>query len=600
MDANTSLEIQIMNIQIKTKMMNRIIALSVLTLISISAFAQWVSPSESRSFTLTYLSEAAPEVVEKIGSTFIVKQDITISSTDTLLIADSDSCVNVYPEVKIEILGTLFSEERATPFKMFGLTTPEDEYFEVRFDSSAGSVMKKVDIENCRRIFLTNSDVKFSECEFHGFSSHVISYMNCSPAIEHCNFHDNAACAIQSAINTEGSPKILYNRMYNNVLANTNNPQINIGPSANDTILIVGNTIEGLASTMSGGIGISNLYNPNTTLVVVRDNIVKCNRYGFTQNGYRISSWITDNQFIYNNLEVNPNNGGSGISIFGYDATCASTIRRNLITGNLWGITAIYYNNIDLGTEDDPGRNLIYDNANNGVEYALFNNSNSDIEAVGNYWGYDNASDVENVIYHQADSNIYGLVNYLPFNVITPEITSFSFKAADNSSISQDAYGEFLYSANYDTVYVQVNCSSDQGCTYLRPEITAPAGVMVSPSSGELVNFASPVVFTATTPHQTSKDYVVVVDFRTSVLDVRKDGLIEVYPNPVAGGFINIYNRQDSEYRCEIVCQDGRVVGEHEVLPGMNRAAVNHLAPGLYVLRFYIPEGLFEKRIIIK
>ena len=252
--------------------------------------------------------------------------------------------------------------------------------------------------------------------------------MDCSPTIQNSYFPDNQACAIQSALNSDGCPAILNNVLYNNVLSNTNNPQINIGPGTTDTIRIIGNLIEGVASNMSGGIGISNMFSFSqlVTHVLVKDNLVKNNRYGYTQNGSLISSELYDNQFIDNNLEVNPNNGGSGVSIWG-DATCTAKLRRNLITGNLWGVTAIQIPLLDMGTAEDPGHNLLYNNGNGGVEYELYNNSNSSVDAIGNYWGCDNDAAAEDVIFHWNDNTSYGLVNYLPLYVIEPEITGFDF-----------------------------------------------------------------------------------------------------------------------------------------------------------------------------
>ena len=60
-------------------------------------------------------------------------------------------------------------------------------------------------------------------------------------------------------------------------------------------------------------------------------------------------------------------NGGSGISIYGSSTNNKAILRNNLITGNLWGITAIYYHDIDMGTEDDWGYNEIHDNSNGGA-----------------------------------------------------------------------------------------------------------------------------------------------------------------------------------------------------------------------------------------
>ena len=152
-----------------------------------------------------------------------------------------------------------------------------------------------------------------------------------------------------------------------------------------------------------------------STKVVLQNNIIKEGRYGYNQQGHNISSVIIDNQFINNNHEDNPMNGGSGISIYGYSTECKAKIRNNTIIGNLWGITSIYFNEIDLGTRNDWGYNQIHDNGNGGVIYDLYNNSSCDIKAIGNYWGTSDEQEIEDHIVHQLDDPSLGLVNYLPF-----------------------------------------------------------------------------------------------------------------------------------------------------------------------------------------
>jgi hypothetical protein len=171
------------------------------------------------------------------------------------------------------------------------------------------------------------------------------------------------------------------------------------------------------------------------TSAVIRDNTVENNRYGYTQQGSNIYAIIEDNIFRNNNLETNPMNGGSGISIYGSDTTCAAKLRRNVITGNLWGITAINYHNIDMGTEDDFGQNSLYDNQNDGVTYALYNNANSSMTAVGNYWGGNTEEFAESVIFHRPDlGDNYGLVLYTP--IITEEEEGIS----DNKTVAINIY----------------------------------------------------------------------------------------------------------------------------------------------------------------
>ncbi len=386
-------------------------------------FAQWVSPGNGQSYTLESLCTAAPSAVQASTSGhYTISQNLTLSANDTLTLESSAAAVVVNSDVTLTISGSLQTGPRNQKLVFQGDST-DNNYFELRFEDASLNNLSNIHFRYCQGIKLIGSDMTIDSCEFDYFSNHVISYMNCNPIIRDSYFHDNQACAIQSAINADGSPKILNNIFYNNVLANTNNPQINIGPGTTDTIFIIGNRIEGVASTMSGGIGIMNMYNPGVTKVLLKDNIITNNRYGYTQNGYRISAEILDNQFIDNNLEVNPNNGGSGISIYGYDTSCAAKLRRNLITGNLWGVTAIYYHHLDMGTAEDYGYNVLYNNGNGGVDYELYNNANSDMDAVGNYWGHADADSVEDVIFHKPDNDSYGLVTYIPFCVSQPEAT---------------------------------------------------------------------------------------------------------------------------------------------------------------------------------
>ena len=151
------------------------------------------------------------------------------------------------------------------------------------------------------------------------------------------------------------------------------------------------------------------------TKILLKDNIIKNNRYGYNQQGYHLSSTIIGNEFLDNHHEDNPMNGGSGISIYGMDENNKAILRGNTITGNLWGITVINAADVDLGTEDSWGYNQIHDNGNDGVVYDLYNNSTCDIMAVGNNWGTSNDRLIEEHIVHQNDNPSLGLVTFVPF-----------------------------------------------------------------------------------------------------------------------------------------------------------------------------------------
>ena len=561
------------------------------------SLAQWVSPGNGQSYTLESLCSVAPSAVQAISpGCYVISQNLTLSAADLLTLESSAMSVLVNDGVTLTISGSLQTATRSQILVFQGDST-QNNCFEFRFEDALQNSLSKVHFRHCQGIKLINSDITIDSCEFDHFSNHVISYMNCNPIIRDSYFHDNEACAIQSAINSDGCPKIMNNVFYNNVLANTNNPQINIGPGTTDTIFIIGNRIEGVASTMSGGIGISNLSNPGITHVLLKDNVITNNRYGYTQNGYRISSEVYDNQFIDNNLEVNPNNGGSGISIYGYDTTCAAKLRRNLISGNLWGVTAIYYHHLDMGTTEDPGYNVLYNNANGGVDYELYNNANSNMDAVGNYWGCDNDATAEEVIFHQADNPSYGLVNYLPINVIEPEITGFAFYTSNNPSLPSDYIGQF--SSNRDTILFWIGGCIHYDLSNLYPSIDKPFGIKISPSESECQNFHYPVTYTASTPHQTTRDYVVYVDEGGAVSE-NELTKINLAPNPVSQGFFTLENPTEENLNWQIFTSTGQCVMFGEAQPGTNRIATKRLKSGTYFVYIQKDNMFITRKLIVR
>lgn len=406
----------------KHKRMKKLLPLIFLACFSV-CYSQITTPGTGARFTFSnFVNDPSGTVTSPEAGVFTLSQDLTISVNDTLWLDAATQSVNIADSVTLTIAGCVLCEDRTNQLEIIGIQGNNSTFFEWRFEEAASSVLKNLKIATGESIFLNQSSVTFQFCEFSQFNSQVIKYMNCNPIILHCDFHDNRQAAINSGANVTGSPIICYNQFYHNVLDDVNQPQINLGPGTNGRdIIIEGNTIDG-CSPMSGGIAIANLMNIGFTTAVIRDNIVENNRYGYTQQGTNIYAIIEDNTFKNNNLETNPMNGGSGISIYGSDTTCAAKLRRNVITGNLWGITAIYYHNIDMGTADDFGHNSLYDNGNGGVTYALYNNANSSMTAIGNYWGGNTEEFAESVIYHRPDlGDNYGLVLYTPILTEDPE-----------------------------------------------------------------------------------------------------------------------------------------------------------------------------------
>jgi hypothetical protein len=398
--------------------MKKLLLISALLLVfGLTTYAQWVSPGNGTTYTLPDLVNVSNGAVTNTGTVFSFNSDITISANDVLKIDNQVTRIDAVG-VLITINGSMVCTNAAR-VGIYGSMNPNQQ-FSMRFENATDCKLKTLYFSDGCGIKVIESDVDFIDCKFVYFTcdyaNAVIDFMNCNPLIEDCYFLRNEGAAISSPANGQGSPRILNNRLEENVTSNINSPQINLGPGAEDTIYIVGNEIDDdYATHRVGGISVADLMGTGSTKVLLRDNKVINGRYGYNQQGLTISSIIERNQFIDNHFEDNPMNGGSGISIYGMDGNNKAVLRSNIITGNLWGITAINAFDIDLGIEEDWGYNQIYDNGNGGVIYDLYNNSACDIMAVGNNWGTSHASEIEEHIVHQYDNPSYGMVTYIPF-----------------------------------------------------------------------------------------------------------------------------------------------------------------------------------------
>jgi len=375
--------------------------------------AQWTSPGNGTTYTMSELVNITDGVVTFDATNYHIHADLTISQNDVLKI--DNGFQKIYVENALVTINGSMVCENANRVSVMG-----DPSFSMRFENATDCDLKKLYFSDGAGIKLIESDVRFDDVKFVYFTTEychsAIDIFNCNPVIENCYFLLNEGAAIGSPANGQSSPKIL-NCEFDSNVNGANIPQINLGPGSEDTIFVVGNLIDGTyAQFHTGGISIADLMGTGDTKILLKDNIIKNNRYGYNQQGYHLTSTIVGNQFIDNYHEDNPMNGGSGISIYGMDENNKAVIRDNVISGNLWGITVINKADINLGTEDDWGHNQIHGNGNNGVVYDLYDNSNCDIMAVGNYWGTTNEQEIEDHIFHQLDDASLGLVNYIPFS----------------------------------------------------------------------------------------------------------------------------------------------------------------------------------------
>ena len=395
--------------------------------------AQWVSPGNGTTYTLPELVNVTEGVVTNGPDGFLINADLTISTSDVLLIDNQVTRIDA-PGVLITINGTMTCTN-SSRVKLYGA---EDNPFSMRFENASDCRIEMMYLSDGAGIKIIESDVSFNDVKFTYFTrdycNAVIDIFNCDSEIRFCYFMLNQGAAISSPANGQASPQIIDCEFDTNV-DGINSPQINLGPGGQDTIRIVGNEIYTFYATWyGGGISVADLMGVGSTKVLLKDNYIHECRYGYNQQGYNISSVIEDNRFIDNNHEDNPMNGGSGISIYGLTTDNKAILRNNVITGNLWGITAIYFHDIDMGTEEDWGRNEIHDNGNGGVVYDLYNNSSCDLMAIGNDWGTTSLERIEDHIYHQPDDPALGLVTFYPFvGSEGLEETTFDLNAIDLS-----------------------------------------------------------------------------------------------------------------------------------------------------------------------
>lgn len=420
--------------------MKKIVLLLTLLLTITTLNAQWVSTGDGTTYTLTDLAEIGCVHHDYANSVYSIMTDITISATDKLYVNGNDepnSLLFNENDLTLTIKGAMVVEGMEDSHYFIGMPVYA-EHGRIRFeDASDPSHFSRCSFADLSGIQIIGSDVAFENCNILNFNtfyqSSTVSFSNCSPVFTHCSFHDNEGAAISSPANGQGSPQIINCTFENNVTANANQPQINLGPGATDTIRIVGCTIEG-GNNMVGGIAIADLMANGATKVLIQNNYIANGSFGYDQEGIHISSIIKGNQIVNNSYTDNPMINGSGINLYGVDENNKTIIRNNIITGNLWGVTVFSAGDANLGTEDDWGHNQIHDNGNGGVIYDLYNNSPGDIMAVGNDWGTSDPQVIEDHIVHQLDDSSLGLVVFVPFidvDAIGEEETT-TFEVAPN------------------------------------------------------------------------------------------------------------------------------------------------------------------------
>ncbi|MCB0455191.1 MAG: T9SS type A sorting domain-containing protein [Aequorivita sp.] len=417
------------------------IILSTLFIISTFTFAiaqDYTTPNTGVTWTLDDIAAASPTTITISGSEYTLLGNLTIAENDAVII-DSDLTLLIDEAKLITVFGAFTVNSNAVTITALDENNPYDGF---RFEEFSEIDINNATIEHGGGLRVLTETFSIDNCTLTNnvsgaTTSAVIQLSRGMPQITNNIISFNENPAIGSAANSAVSAYIFNNMIEGNNQANSNRPQINLGTTmANEQLQIVQNTIIGDPTIdQAGGIAIANFVGGNVN-VLIDDNIIRGNRYGITILGTNDSAEITNNIIEDNNIQGDPNLGGSGINLNSSAVGPDVIVSGNEIRRNLWGITLQGEATINLGDDaNNPGNNVFAENVNSGEVFALYNNTENPVSAKHNCWieGQQSTPEqVEDVIFHSVDDPTLGEVTFEPFlcgilSVADTEIENFSF-----------------------------------------------------------------------------------------------------------------------------------------------------------------------------
>lgn len=407
-----------------------------------AAFAGYTTPGSGIKWTLDDLVTNSNGSVTFVSGEYFLNDTVKVNATDTLTIL-SNATMKFAASGLLVVRGTLIVNPPSAV--LFTAQNTTAGYFGMRIDTSSTTLLRKLTFEYAVSLKISDCSPTIDSCVIQynnnststTFGNGAIAVFRASPVITNTRFLNNNRAAIQGGANIANAPKIISCYFFNNDITNQNVPQINLGQSGVDTVIIKNNYLL-RGSTNSGGIGFLPI---GDLKAVIEGNVIKNNRYGITiSGGSNINARIAYNEIDSNNTQNNPLLGGSGIAIGGGSATSQqnTVITGNLIRWNLWGVTIQNRAKPNLGNvvnsdTSDDGKNQFIGNTNASTPFIdLYNNTVDTIYAQNNYWGTTIADSVEPRIYHFVDLNTLGPVIFTP-SILPVELVSFTAAAGKNS-----------------------------------------------------------------------------------------------------------------------------------------------------------------------
>lgn len=385
---------------------------------------EFITPGDGKVYSFQALSAISESGVTFSDGTYVVNGLVTIAPEDEFVI-DPGATVSFTNEGELVIKGKA-DLKATTPTRLcafgesttsIGLNVQSEELVEV-----SNLTFDQVGLRSGVKAGMNVSDCAFLNHNGSATSALFLGGDGASFKVENCTFENCQKAAIGGAANFF-CPLIVRNSIFKrNSQANGNVPQLNL--TASKEITIRNCVVEGDTTlTMVGGIGVANWFGTEGFHVSISGCEITNNRYGITTMGVLDVS-IIGNIISNNRFEVNPNNGGSGISLYDPYYKQKAMVTGNLLEKNLWGVTVIGCGDVNFGKTDveatspeyNPGINIFRDNGNNGIPYDLYNNSANTVYAQGNFWSVStqDKESIETVVYHKNDDPSLGEVVFMP------------------------------------------------------------------------------------------------------------------------------------------------------------------------------------------
>lgn len=409
--------------------MKKIVTFLCVAALAASAYAdEFVSAGNGTTYTLDDLSKIASCGVHKVDGAWVLDSTFTISAGDVLKFQNNE-VVKLTDGLVLTIDGTLDCAPADTVLvTRYGESEPKG--FRL-YDDNAKAVLKNARFEYVGiTLGSGNGNIVAQNCTFYQYNGKLstnaclnFSKTGKGNVVDHCSFIESTTSGVGNGANTPVGIKVTNCYFYHNNTGNSNRPQINLTCYGTEDVEISGNTVIGGHYNKVGGIAVNNMLGQAfSNKVVIKNNVVKENRYGITVTG-SLDVDIIDNDIIDNTYESNANNGGSGISLYDSAGKGKIFVKGNYIDTNLWGITIIGKPEVNAGKVEDktaadynPGGNVFKNNGNNGVLYDLYNNGPNTVYAQGNVWNVEtqDSISIEKVVWHKADFANLGQVIFMP------------------------------------------------------------------------------------------------------------------------------------------------------------------------------------------